>query len=103
MPLPLSGERSSLPFRRSLRRPRFLVGEVGALEYRGLGEMLGARIGEAIPEIKAARVPMERAERPLTWSAEKLPAGNFLDFSFSSPCRAEGVPTSLAGHKAGKD
>jgi hypothetical protein len=66
------------------------VGEVGALEYRGLGEMLGARIGEAIPEIKAARVPMERAERPLTWSAEKLPAGNFLDFSFFEPVPGRG-------------
>jgi hypothetical protein len=45
-------------------RPRFLVREVGALEHQGLGEMLGARIGEAIPKIKPGRLPMERAGRP---------------------------------------
>jgi hypothetical protein len=65
--------------------------------------MLGASIGEAIPEIMPGRVPMERAERPLTWSAEKLPAGNFLGFFiYSNPCQAERVSTSLAGYKAGK-
>ena len=35
--------RRPLSFRRSLRRPRFLVEEVGAFKYQGPGEMLGAQ------------------------------------------------------------
>ena len=66
-PVPLSGKRSPLSFRRSVRRPRFLVGEVGAFKYQGPGEMLGAHVGEAVPEIEPGQVTMERpAGRPLT-------------------------------------
>jgi hypothetical protein len=77
---------------------------VGALEHQGLGEMLGPRIGEAIPEIKPGRVPIERAGRSLTWSAEKLSSGNFLDFSFlqsrAGPIQQEAVrPEGLKAEK----
>ena len=106
-PLPLSGERSPLPFGRSLRRPQFSVGEVGALEHQVMGEMPGASVGEAIPEIKPGRAMEGPAGRP-GWAfergpAEKLPAGNFLDFSFLQVCAGRGgVPISPAGHSAGK-
>ena len=93
-PLPLSGERSPLPFGRSLRRPQFGVGEVGALEHRVMGEMPGASVGEAIAEIKPGRV-MERPAGRAGWAfergpAEKLPAGNFLGFSFLQALRWAG-------------
>ena len=78
--------------------------------------MLGAYVGEAIPEIEPGQVTMERpAGRPLTWSAEKLPAGNFLDFSFlqarggprgfqqaSQAMRPERPEAKVAGRQLGR-